>query len=237
MKIEKVPINRLISPNYNPRQISDEEMNKLKRSIEEFGYVEPIIVNKHNMHIIGGNQRFKVLKQLSKELNIENIDVIFIEETDPNREKALNIALNKIQGEFDFSKLGEIFNQMAIDGFDISTTGFEDFEINMLVEHFDDDFEDIGNNNSFNDNDFFIPAKMKEERGTFDLVKGDVFKFPDVELKVNSDFVKSRTVITIYQEYMHIKFESYDYEKLLENFLDINNDLKDRFRSASKQKE
>ena len=52
MEIVKVDINELISPEYNPRQITDEEMEKLKNSINEFGYIAPIIVNKHNKNWI-----------------------------------------------------------------------------------------------------------------------------------------------------------------------------------------
>ena len=94
MEIVKVDINELISPEYNPRQITDDEMEKLKNSINEFGYIAPIIVNKHNNHIIGGNQRYEALKSLG----YTDVDVIFIDESDSNREKAINLALNKISG-------------------------------------------------------------------------------------------------------------------------------------------
>ena len=56
IKMDKMKIKDLISPEFNPRTITKEEMEKLKQSITEYGYIEPIIVNKHNNHIIGGNQ-------------------------------------------------------------------------------------------------------------------------------------------------------------------------------------
>lgn len=124
MKIEKVNISELVSPAYNPRDITPEEMEKLKRSIIEFGYVDPIIVNEVNNHIIGGNQRYEALKSLG----YDEVDVVYVHEEDQNREKALNIALNKISGEWDFDKLDDIFMSMELDGFDISLTGFDDFE-------------------------------------------------------------------------------------------------------------
>ena len=142
MKIEKVNINDLISPDYNPREISDEEMQKLKTSIQEFGYVDPIIVNDVNQHIVGGNQRYFALK----ELEYTEVDVVYIHEEDSNREKALNIALNKISGEFDEVKLNQIFQDMKLEGFEaINLTGFEDYEIKELsfmndIE-FDNDLE------------------------------------------------------------------------------------------------
>ena len=89
MEIVKVDINELISPEYNPRQITDNEMEKLKNSINEFGYVVPIIVNKHNNHIVGGNQRCLALKQLGYTM----IDVIYIDEPDINKEKALIVIV------------------------------------------------------------------------------------------------------------------------------------------------
>ena len=134
MEIVKVNINELISPEYNPRQITDEEMEKLKNSINEFGYIAPIIVNKHNNHIVGGNQRYEALKSLG----YTDVDVIFIDEPDSNREKALNIALNKISGEWDFVKLADIFDDLELNDFDISLTGFDDIELeNFGIEEED----------------------------------------------------------------------------------------------------
>ena len=119
MEIVKVDINELISPEYNPRQITDDEMEKLKNSINEFGYVVPIIVNKHNNHIVGGNQRYEALKQLGYNM----IDVIYIDEPDINKEKALNIRLNNLSGEWDTNKLQNILDDLKLQEFDVSLTG------------------------------------------------------------------------------------------------------------------
>ena len=131
MEIVKVDINELISPEYNPRQITDDEMEKLKNSINEFGYISPIIVNKHNNHIIGGNQRYEALKSLG----YTDVDVVFVDEPDSNREKALNIALNKISGEWDFVKLADIIDELELNDFDIPLTGFDEQELeNFYIE-------------------------------------------------------------------------------------------------------
>ena len=131
MEIVKVDINELISPEYNPRQITDDEMGKLKNSINEFGYIAPIIVNKYNNHIIGGNQRYEALKSLG----YTDVDVVFVDEPDLNREKALNIALNKISGEWDFVKLADIIDELELNDFDIPLTGFDEQELeNFYVE-------------------------------------------------------------------------------------------------------
>ena len=131
MEIVKVDINELISPEYNPRQITNDEMEKLKNSINEFGYIAPIIVNKHNNHIVGGNQRYEALKSLG----YTDVDVIFVDEPDSNREKALNIALNKISGEWDFVKLADIIDELELNDFDIPLTGFDEQELeNFYIE-------------------------------------------------------------------------------------------------------
>ena len=130
MDIVKVDINELISPEYNPRQITDGEMGKLKNSINEFGYIAPIIVNKHNNHIVGGNQRCLALKQLGYTM----IDVIYINEPDINKEKALNIRLNNLSGEWDMPKLEKVIDELKMEKFDITLTGFDIDN----VESFDD---------------------------------------------------------------------------------------------------
>jgi len=93
MKFEKVKLKDLIFSTYNPRKKltpKDDEYKKIKASINEFGYVDPIIVNSNNV-IVGGFQRGQVLKELGyKEIDIVRIDI------SPEKEKALNIALNKI---------------------------------------------------------------------------------------------------------------------------------------------
>ena len=129
MEIVNVDINELVSPSYNPRDIKPYEMEKLKTSIEEFGYVDPIVVNDVNNHIVGGNQRFEALK----ELGYTTVDVVYIHESDLNREKSLNIALNKISGDWDTVKLNHIFEELKLEGFDkIELTGFDEIDIEKL---------------------------------------------------------------------------------------------------------
>lgn len=91
LKTEKRKLNELVAADYNPRKAltpEDSEYQKIKRSIEEFGYVDPIIINEDGT-IIGGHQRCTVLK----DLGYEEVDVVVVS-LDKQREKALNIALN-----------------------------------------------------------------------------------------------------------------------------------------------
>ncbi len=120
MIVETVKIDDLISPNYNPRHITPEALESLKQSIDEFGYIDPLIVNLVNMHVVGGNQRLECLKAL----DYKEVEVIFINEPDINREKAINIRLNNSSGDWDIGKLDNIFNELELTGFDLSLTGF-----------------------------------------------------------------------------------------------------------------
>ena len=120
MDVETVKIDELISPDYNPRHITPEALESLKRSLDEFGYVAPIIVNKYNNHILAGNQRVTALK----ELGYDEVDVVYTNIEDLNREKALNIRLNNLSGDWDIGKLDTIFQDLELDGFDLTLTGF-----------------------------------------------------------------------------------------------------------------
>lgn len=153
MNLTKLKIGDLKIATYNPRKElneKDKEYQKIKNSILEFGYVAPIIVNK-DMTVISGHQRIKVLKDLSYE-EIECIVVDF----DKNKEKLLNIALNKISGEWDYQKLENIFNELENSNIDLSITGFDEKEINKLRKETE---ETINDNvevdlNEFNDDKF-----------------------------------------------------------------------------------
>jgi len=132
MTVTKIQVEKLNPAKYNPRknlQPGDPEYEKLLRSVEEFGYVEPIVWNEKTGNIVGGHQRFKVLKQLGyKEIDCVVVDM------DELREKALNIALNKIQGEFDAPTLAELIKDLEQSGFQVNLTGFEIPEIDKLYQ-------------------------------------------------------------------------------------------------------
>lgn len=106
----------------------DDEYERLKQSIQAFGYVDPIIINSDGT-VIGGHQRLNVLKDLGyKEADVAVVDL------DKNEEKALNIALNKISGEWDEDKLTEILSELAEEAFPVELTGFSDEELQNLLD-------------------------------------------------------------------------------------------------------
>lgn len=131
MNIQKISVEKLNPAAYNPRKDlkpGDKEYEKLKRSIEEFGYVEPVIWNQKTGNVVGGHQRLKVLLDLGQ----TEIDCVVVD-LDPQREKALNLALNKIQGEWDENKLAELMAELDAGAFDVSLTGFDASEIDELL--------------------------------------------------------------------------------------------------------
>ena len=105
----------------NPRKINDNEFSKLKRSIKEFGFVEPIIIDENNI-IIGGHQRIKALYDLNINIPITAIQLTGYSE---NEKAALNVALNKISGDWHVEKLQMLIDELKLDHFDISLTGFD----------------------------------------------------------------------------------------------------------------
>jgi DNA modification methylase len=142
MTFQKLKTADLLPANYNPRkdlQPTDSEYKKIKRSIEEFGYVDPIIVNKDKT-VVGGHQRLKVLK----DLGFDEIDCVVVD-VDKDHEKALNIALNKISGEWDNTRLADLLQELDTGAFDVELTGFDLDEIAALLaptdqEVVEDDF-------------------------------------------------------------------------------------------------
>ena len=163
MKFQKIKINDLIPAEYNPRKAlkpGDKEYEKIKRSINEFGYVDPVIVNK-DMTIIGGHQRVTVLE----ELGYDEIDCVVID-IDKTKEKALNIALNKITGEWNKELLADLITELQDqDDIDIGITGFDPPEIEQLMNQVHD--KDI------EEDDFDIDAELTRPAIT---QLGDVWK-------------------------------------------------------------
>lgn len=129
MKMETRLLSELHQAEYNPRvalKPGDEEYEKIRRSIETFGYVDPIIVNQDGT-IIGGHQRYSVLT----DLGYSEVQVVVVD-LSKDDEKALNVALNKISGEWDEVKLQEILHDLDLNGYNFELTGFNRVELENL---------------------------------------------------------------------------------------------------------
>ena len=165
MEIKKISVDKLNAAKYNPRvdlQPEDEEYKRLKRSIEVFGYVEPIIWTERTGNIVGGHQRLKILiSQGYKEIETSCINV---SEED---EKVLNVSLNKVKGRWDIDKLSDILQEFdEVDS--IGLTGFEERELESLLTNYDhiqdlmeDDFSDY---NPDKEHDTFVMTFSIPER-------------------------------------------------------------------------
>lgn len=152
MKIEKIKIEKLNPAEYNPRKDlkpGDPEYEKLKNSILTFGYVEPVLWNKRTGNIIGGHQRYKVLVELGE----KEIDCVVVD-MDSENEKALNIALNKVSGDWDKDKLMLLIEDLQGVDFDVSLTGFDPAELDDL---FKDSLKD-----NIKEDDFDVEEELKK---------------------------------------------------------------------------
>ena len=109
---------------YNPRKISDDELDALRRSMRFFGTVQPIVVNRRTKHVVGGHQRVKA----AEAEGIAALPVVYVDLDDPS-ERQLNLALNRIGGTWDQDKLAAVIADLEAAGADLALTGFTGDEL------------------------------------------------------------------------------------------------------------
>lgn len=201
-----MPISDLKPADYNPRKDlkpGNAEYEKLKRSLQEFGYVEPVIWNKQTGNVVGGHQRLKVLEDLGH----DTVDVVVVD-VDETREKALNVALNKISGDWDENKLALLIADLDASDFDAALTGFDDAEIEKLIGSLDD--------TEVADDDFDLTAALEEAAfvqrgdvwtvGRHRFVCGDATNQDDVETLMGG----KRANLVLTDPPYNVAFESSD---------------------------
>ncbi|MGG0756475.1 ParB N-terminal domain-containing protein [Brevibacillus laterosporus] len=133
MDIRLLPIDKINPVSYNPRvdlQPGDAEYEKLKRSIKDFGYVEPLVWNQRTGNLVGGHQRYKILvnEQGRREVEVSVVDL------DEQKEKALNIAMNKISGDWDEEKLSQVLADLQDSDLDVTLTGFDEVDLKRMLD-------------------------------------------------------------------------------------------------------
>ena len=131
MEIVKMRLSELNPAAYNPRKAlrpGDPAYEKLKASILSFGNVEPIVWNRSTGNVVGGHQRLRVLLDLG--VAESEVSVVELSEVD---EKRLNIALNKITGEWDDEKLTDLLAELNASGADVFPAGFDEQELSALI--------------------------------------------------------------------------------------------------------
>jgi len=130
MEIIYTKISDLKPAKYNPRKISEKQLQDIQNSLKEFGFVDPVIANK-DFTIIGGHQRIKAWSALG----YDTVPVFFMD-LDKRKEKELNVRLNKNTGEFDFKIL---LDEFTTD--DLLNYGFEAFELDLQLDDLDGQLE------------------------------------------------------------------------------------------------
>lgn len=131
-ELKVLPVSVLKPAEYNPRKKltpKDAEYQKIKESIQEFGFADPLVVNS-DMTIIGGHQRMNV----AIELGYTELPCAIVE-LDKKREKALNIALNKITGQWDVPMLTDLIKELDEEDYNVKFTGFDLPEIEELMSN------------------------------------------------------------------------------------------------------
>jgi hypothetical protein len=149
-EIRKVNIKDLKNFKGNPRKIEREELEKLKNSILEFGY-SSLLSSTDKLEVLGGNQRKKAIEELlkaGKEIagvdKNGNLDVLVVSGLSIAKQKALNIAFNKISGDWDVDLLSQMINEIN-GNIDASLTGFDPAEIDILLKEVSDTVEETNN--------------------------------------------------------------------------------------------
>lgn len=162
MEWKTLPIDQLKPAAYNPRRKlkpGDKEYEKIKNSIQEFGYVEPIVVN-YDMTVISGHQRLTVLK----DLGYTEVQCVMVHIEDEHKVKALNVAFNKITGAWDEKMLADLLVDLQSVDFNVDLTGFEAPEVEQL-------FSKV-HNKDIEEDDFDVEGEL--EKPTFSK-PGDIW--------------------------------------------------------------
>lgn len=130
MKTEMVSPDKLSAAKYNPRTMPAEEMERLKTSILEFGFVEPIVARREDGLIIGGHQRLAAYQALlaTHPKLPKTVPVFYMEGLSDSRTRALNLALNKISGEWHWERLADLLQNLDDDGRRLSGFGPEEID-------------------------------------------------------------------------------------------------------------
>lgn len=178
LQVQQVKIRELKPSEYNPRKWSEDQLQKLRESLEKFGVVDPLIVNSHPSRtniVIGGNMRLKVLK----DMKYTEVPAVYLN-LDEAKERDLNVRLNKTGGEFDLDLLKDFDESLLED------IGFNSEELDDIF--IDDDLEE---KNSFDLKKELKKLDIKE----ISVQKGDIYQLGDSRLMcgdstISKDFAK-----------------------------------------------
>lgn len=131
LQIDHIDPATLLPAPYNPRSISDEAFRRLKRGIEHFGLVDPIIARRADRLVVGGHQRLRA----ALELGLGLVPVVLLDDLDDTQAAALNVLLNNptTQGAWDMGRLSTLLNEINLPTFDLALTGFSTQELSSFL--------------------------------------------------------------------------------------------------------
>lgn len=196
MKIIEYNINQLKKSEYNPRDLSKKQHQELTESITKFGLVDPIIINinpsRKNI-IIGGHQRY----QICKELGMKTVPCVEIDMSE-EKEKELNIRLNKNQGQWNFDNLANFFDiDNLVDwGFDSKELNFSNaVDLNETISAIDDEFTGEG--------DDYLPSQVRMVQLFLSSETEPIFRTHIEKLKsvYNSENITDAVMTAVKNEY------------------------------------
>lgn len=125
---ELVKIGAVNPAKYNPRTMPALEMRKLEASLLRFGFVEPLVIRRSDMLLIGGHQRLDAFTRILRKKKCEpatvEVPAILLDGVSDDEAKILNLALNKIHGTWDFDALASVLRSIDLTGIDIELSGF-----------------------------------------------------------------------------------------------------------------
>jgi len=167
-----VKVGELKPSTYNPRTWNEETTKQLTESIQQFGLVDPLLVNgaaERKGIVIGGHFRLKV----AKELGLKEVPVVYLDIPDEAKEKELNLRLNKALGDWDWEMLSEFDETL------LSDVGFSSEEMDLI---FDIDIEETEN--------FDLDKELKKlDIKKVEAKKGDVYQLGDSRLMVGDSTI------------------------------------------------
>lgn len=168
---------------YNPRKMSDAAREKLRRGLETFGFIDPMVVRRSDNLVVGGHQR----RREAIALGFEEGPVVYLDQLTDQEAAALNVLLNNpdAQGEWDMGKLSEVLSTLDAEGFDATLSGFDEDRIREIVTY--ESPNPGGGSSSADEHDLTPPkkptAKLGDiyELGAHRVMCGDSTKDDDVD--------------------------------------------------------
>jgi len=221
MKIENADINTIKPYENNPRKLKDSAIEKVAMSLKEYGFRQPIVVDKDKI-IVAGHTRYRA----SKKLGLKEVPITVVDNLTPEQINAYRIADNRTaeESEWDNELLKMEIKDLEAKDFKLDLLGFNEDQLNDML------FEE---KQGLTDEDE-VPEAPEEpitklgdiwKLGNHRLMCGDSVDYEDVHKLMNNkiaDLVNTDPPYGVnYQSNMRTKSEKFDVIKNDDKILDI----------------